>query len=217
VQNWKPIRLFGELKSSDAMILSRRKAMGESADLKRRGFLVSLCGLCPAAVSTAHGTQRTSANQPQLSDFLTTEDRIALALMRFKGGYHCSQSVLAAYADEFELDTDLALKLAAGLAGGSTVGGECGTVSAGYLVLGMKHGRVVPAGGDVEREKALFGRIRQFVDTFRTRHGSINCRELLGVDVFTKEGHQEGLSRHLYTTRCPNYIRDAITIIDSLG
>jgi len=159
-----------------------------------------------------------SPNQsPQLSSFLTTEDRVALALMRFKGGYHCSQSVLAAYADEFELETDLALKLAAGLAGGSTVGGECGTVSAGYLVLGLKHGRVVAAGGDVERDKALFGRIKQLVEAFRNKHASINCRELLGIDVFTKEGHQEGLRRNLYNTRCTNYVRDAITIIDSLG
>lgn len=193
--------------------------MEESADFKRRRFLVSLCGLCPAALGTAHATQRSPANPaPQrLSDFLTTEDRVSLALMRFKAGYHCSQSVLAAYADEFGLDTDLALKMAAGLAGGSTVGGECGTVGAGYLVLGMKHGRLVPAGGDVEKETALFARVKQFVEKFRSKHGSINCRELLGVDVFTKQGHQEGLRRNLYSTRCPGYIRDAITIIDSLG
>jgi len=190
--------------------------MDENAGFRRRGFLVSLCALCPAAGS-AHRARSVSHNQaPQLSSFFTTEDRIALALMRFKGGYHCSQSVLAAYADEFELDTDLALKLAAGLAGGSTVGGECGTVSAGYLVLGLKHGRVVAAGGDVEKDKALFGRIKQFVESFRNKHGSINCRELLEIDRFTKEGHQEGLRRNLYTTRCTNYIRDAITIIDSL-
>ncbi len=192
--------------------------MEESADCKRRRFLISLCGFCPVAAGSTYRTQSNSAKSPpQLSDFLTTDDRVALALMRFKAGYHCSQSVLAAYADEFGLDTDLALKMAAGLAGGSTVGGECGAVGAGYLVLGMKHGRLVPAGGDVEREKALFGRVKQFVETFRKEHGSINCRELLGIDVFTKEGHQEGLRRNLYATRCPNYIRDAITMIDSLG
>jgi len=191
--------------------------MEQSACFRRRGFLVSLCALCPA-VASRQLAQNVLANQsPQLSSFVTTEDRVALALMRFKGGYHCSQSVLAAYADEFELDTDLALKLAASLAGGSTVGGECETVSAGYLVLGLKHGRVVAAGGDVERDMALFGRIKQLVEAFRNKHGSINCRELLGIDVFTKEGHREGLRRDLYTTRCTNYIRDAITIIDSLG
>jgi C_GCAxxG_C_C family probable redox protein len=191
--------------------------MEEKRNLRRRRFLASLCAICPAAISGRQVGAVSSNQAAQLSSFLTTEDRVALALMRFKGGYHCSQSVFAAYAEEFELDTDLALKMAAGLAGGSTVGGECGTVSAGYLILGLKHGRVIAAGGDVEREKELFGRIKQLVESFRTKHGSINCRELLGIDVFTKEGHQEGLRRNLYATRCTNYIRDAITIIDSLG
>lgn len=191
--------------------------MKENTNLERRTFLFSLCAVCPAAGSVQHAPGASASQGTALSNFLTTDDRVGLALMRFKGGYHCSQSVLAAYADEFELDTHLALKLAAGLAGGSTVGGECGTVSAGYLVLGMKHGRVVAAGGDVEKDEALFGRIRQFVKAFRDKHGSINCRELLGIDVFTKEGHQEGLRRNLYATRCTSYIRDAVTIIDSLG
>jgi C_GCAxxG_C_C family probable redox protein len=192
--------------------------MEETTGFQRRLFLASLCGLCPAAGRTAFGAQDNSARSaPQLSDFLTTEDRVTLALMRFKAGYHCSQSVFAAYADEFEIDTHLALKLASGLAGGSTVGGECGAVAAGYLVLGLKHGRMAPAGGDVEKEEALFGRIKQLVEQFRAKHKSINCRELLGIDVFTKEGHQEGLGRNLYSTRCPHFIRDAISIIDSLG
>jgi C_GCAxxG_C_C family probable redox protein len=190
----------------------------DKTDLKRRQMLVSLCGLCPVACGATHVIQdKSQTAAPRLSDFLTTEDRIALAQMRFKEGFHCSQSVLAAYAEELGLDTDLALKMAAGLAGGSTVGGECGTVSAGYLILGLKHARLVPAGGDVAKEEELFGRIRKLVETFRSKHGSINCRELLGVDVFTREGYQEGLRRNLYGTRCPNFIRDAITTIDSLG
>jgi C_GCAxxG_C_C family probable redox protein len=190
-------------------------AMEEKTGLERRQFLVSFCGFCPAALGVSSAAPLDPGQK--LSEFLTTEDRITLALMRFKAGYHCSQSVFAAYADEFEIDTHLALKLAAGLAGGSTVGGECGAVGAGYLILGLKHGRFAPAGGDVQKEEALFGRIKQLVEQFRAKHGSINCRELLGIDVFTREGHQEGLRRNLYTTRCPNYIRDAISIIDSLG
>jgi C_GCAxxG_C_C family probable redox protein len=191
--------------------------MEEKAGVERRYFLTSFCGFCPAALGVAAARQSSAKPAQTISEFLTSEDRIMLALMRFKAGYHCSQSVLAAYADEFDIDTHLALKLAAGLAGGSTVGGECGAVSAGYLILGLKHGRLAPAAGDVTKEEALFGRIRQLVKQFRDKHGSINCRELLGVDVFTREGHQEGLRRELYTTRCPEYIRDAITIIDSLG
>jgi C_GCAxxG_C_C family probable redox protein len=145
---------------------------------------------------------------------LTVEDRVYLAVSRFEQGFHCAQSVLAAYADG-GLSEEAALKMGAALAGGSTVGGECGAVAAAYLVLGLKHGRTVPAFGDVEKERELFDRIRRFVEEFRKRHGALTCRELLGVDVFTKEGLAEGRQRGLFRERCPRYVRDAITILES--
>lgn len=185
--------------------------MEPSSDVERRRFLISLCGVGAGTAALPCAGQPKAAAGP-----FTTQDRIDLALMWFRSGYHCSQSVLAAYADELGIETDLALKLAAGLAGGSTVGGECGTVAAGYLLLGVRHGRETPAGGDVQKEEALFGRIRRLVELFKQKHGSINCRELLGVDVFTAEGRQEARRRNLYSSRCPNYIRDTISILESL-
>jgi C_GCAxxG_C_C family probable redox protein len=137
--------------------------------------------------------------------------------MHFKMGFHCSQSVLEVYAEEFGIDPMVARRIAAALAGGSAVGGECGAISSGYLVLGLRYGRVVPAHGDVEKERALFDRVKRFVDEFKKRHGSINCHELLGIDVFTKTGRAEGLRANLFATRCPHFIRDAITILDELS
>lgn len=142
---------------------------------------------------------------------------MAVALMNFEMGFHCSQSVFEAYAEEFGISPVLARRLAAGLAGGSTVGGECGAVAAAYLVLSLRHARRIPAHGDVSRELELFDRIRKLVAAFRKRHGSINCRELLGVDVFTPEGHREGLRRNLFADRCPEHIRSAIEILEQLG
>jgi C_GCAxxG_C_C family probable redox protein len=147
----------------------------------------------------------------------TVEDRIEMALTRHRNGFHCSQSVLAAYADDLGIPVDLALRMAAALAGGSTVGGECGAVAAGYLILGARHGLAMPTGGDVGRDGALFGRLRRFAEQFKDCHGSLNCRELLGVDVFTREGLAEGRRRGLFVDRCRRYIRDAIAILESLG
>jgi C_GCAxxG_C_C family probable redox protein len=135
--------------------------------------------------------------------------------MRFRMGFHCSQCVFEAYASDYGLEPELARRLASALAGGSTVGGECGAVASGYLVLGLRHGRTLPAHGKVERESELWDRVRQFVAEFRKRHGSINCRELLGVDVFTAEGQREAVKKGLFVTRCPQYIRDAITILEA--
>jgi C_GCAxxG_C_C family probable redox protein len=148
---------------------------------------------------------------------LPTEARVDRALREFGMGMHCAQSVFEAYATDFGIDPMVARRMANALAGGSGVGGECGAVASGYLVLGLRHGSTKPAYGDVDKEAELFGRISRFVGEFKKRHGAITCRDLLGVDVFTKEGREEGLRKDLFTTRCPNYIRDAITILDSLG
>lgn len=180
---------------------------------ERRQLLAMACSLGP--VLALGGKLFPLQIDEDLS--LTTEDRIALALMRFKMGFHCSQSVFEAYAEDFGIDPELARRITAALAGGSTVGGECGAVSSGYLVLGLRHGRTMPAHGDVKREEKLFDRVKRFVDEFKQRHGSINCRELLEVDVFTDDGRAEGLRKNLFGTRCPMFIRDAITILDELG
>jgi C_GCAxxG_C_C family probable redox protein len=175
--------------------------------LLRRRMLLSL-----AVAGLTNRRPATAGWQPTLS----ADDRVYLALTRLREGFHCSQSVLAAYADEDALSVQSALRMAAALAGGSTVGGECGAVAAGYLVLGLKHGRTVPAFGDVGKEQALFDRIRRFVEEFRKRHGAISCRELLGLDVFTPEGLAEGRRKGLFAERCPRYVRDAVTILESL-
>ena len=60
-----------------------------------------------------------------------------IAAKRFTEGFHCSQSVLEAFAADYELDPVLARKIANPLAGGSGLGGECGAVTGALMVLGL--------------------------------------------------------------------------------
>ncbi len=195
--------------------------MPHGTSLPRRRVLalaIPSCGFFAREVQAGEASPPTASvppAPPAPGEILSTEDRIYLALEHFRQGFHCSQSVLAAYADEERLREDSALRMAAALAGGSTVGGECGAIASSYLVLGLKYGRTVPAFGDVEKERELFDRIRYLVAGFKKRHGAITCRELLGVDVFTKEGLAEGRREGLFTRRCPQFIRDAITLLES--
>ena len=110
----------------------------------RRTFLTAACGI-------SSGLTGFSIQETPDTDW-ATEDRIALALMRFEMGFHCAQCVLEAYSEDFGMDSKLARKLANGLAGGSTVGGECGAVGSGYLVLGLRYGNTMPAHGVEARE-----------------------------------------------------------------
>jgi C_GCAxxG_C_C family probable redox protein len=184
---------------------------------ERRSFLAAACTLAPALALADRLPRLEKGQSERSSGDIPTEARVDRALREFGMGFHCAQSVFEAYAADFGIDPLVARRMANALAGGSGVGGECGAVASGYLILGLRHGSTKPAYGDVDEEAELFGRISRFVDEFKKRHGAITCRELLGVDVFTKEGREEGLRQNLFTNRCPNYIRDAITILDSLG
>ena len=64
------------------------------------------------------------------------------ALDYFSRGYHCSQSVLAAYADRCGLSEQQALKLGACFGSGMRKGEVCGACSGSLMVLGSLYGRV---------------------------------------------------------------------------
>lgn len=186
------------------------------AQAGRRGFLAAIGSLA----SLAHGGAVPGSaddRKAESGSFLSPAQCADVAVTHFESGFRCAQSVLEAYADDHGLDPLLARRMAAALAGGSTVGGECGAVAAGYLVLGMRHGPTRPTFGDVDQEEELFGRLRRFAAGFRERHGALTCRELLGVDVFTREGREEGHRRGLFRTRCPRHVRDVVDLLETLG
>ncbi len=136
------------------------------------------------------------------------------AVELFRGGCACSQAVLAAYSQRFGLEADTALRLASGFAGGMRRGATCGAVTGGYMVLGLAH-----AGDDcntIAGRQPVYGVVRSFVDQFRERHGSVECRDLMGCDISTPEGHRRAVEQHLFATRCPDFVRDAVEIVAEL-
>ena len=95
----------------------------------------------------------------------------------FKCGYNCSQSVFAAHAAKFGIDTATALKLSAPLGGGVGLMREvCGAFSACAMLLGLKE-----ASDDAspEKKRKIYERTQQLAEEFRRENGSIICREIL--------------------------------------
>ena len=98
-----------------------------------------------------------------------------------KGRYHfqgqsfnCSQSVLSAFAAQYGLDKETALKLASPFGGGVARRGEiCGAVTGALLVLGLARGADKPAGKD-----EIYRLSQEFMRLFEEKHGTLLCREL---------------------------------------
>jgi C_GCAxxG_C_C family probable redox protein len=69
-------------------------------------------------------------------------ERVKNAVSCFSEGFSCSQAVLTAYSDLFNLDRKTALKISQPFGGGIAHQGEtCGAVSAAFMVIGLKYGR----------------------------------------------------------------------------
>ncbi len=142
-------------------------------------------------------------------------DPIEKALARFREGYACSQAVLSAFAGEFGLPDDLALRLSATFGGGmGRLGEVCGAVTGAFMVLGLKAGNVT-AEDRASKERA-YGLVNEFVNRFRDRHETIICRELLGCELGTPEGMQRAKEGQLFTTVCLRVVQDAAEIVSRL-
>ena len=123
------------------------------------------------------------------------ENKAKLAGELFMQGYNCSQSVIAAWADEIGLDRQTALLVSSGFGGGMDgmggMGGRggwggrlrevCGAVSGAFMVLSYKFGSTDVSDG--KAKAALYETIQDFAARFKqeNRFDSIVCRDMLGL------------------------------------
>ncbi len=131
------------------------------------------------------------------------------AVQYYQDGYLCSQSVLAAYAEEYGLTEELALKLGTCLGAGMRKGEVCGACTGALMVLGLMH-------DDPKNRKTAYENTKQFLNDFRDVNGSYLCNDLLGCDVRTPEGVQYARDHHLFTEFCPKMVASAVDILESI-
>ena len=134
------------------------------------------------------------------------------AVERFGNGHSCSQAVFTALAEPMGMDYETALKIASGFGGGmGRMGATCGAVTGSFMALGLKFGGVEP---EAKEETCRF--VNQFVEMFRQRHGSLECRDLIGCDLSTEEGRQQAHAKDTHNAVCTDLVRDAVVIAEEL-
>jgi C_GCAxxG_C_C family probable redox protein len=142
-------------------------------------------------------------------------DRSQKAVARFKQGFSCSQAVLSAFSDIFDLDLDLALKISQPFGGGIAHRGEiCGAVSGAFMVIGLKFGRTQAE--DISARNKTYEVVTHFIQEFENLHDSIICEKLLGYNLGTKEGEKKAEEEGLFETLCPKFVQHAADILIDL-
>ncbi len=134
------------------------------------------------------------------------------AVARFRQDFNCAQSVFVAFAPRLGLNESQALKLASPFGGGIARRGQtCGAALGGLMALGLALGADTPAG-----KEAAYRLGQEFLQRFESRHGSLLCRDLLGVDISTPEGHQSAREQGVFKSICPRFVQAAAEIVEEM-
>ena len=101
-----------------------------------------------------------------------------IAKNNFQNGCNCAQAVLLAFCEDYGMERETALTIAAGY--GSGIAGlreTCGTVTGANMVIGLAKGK-----NRMDANRTF----REFADRFREKNGSLVCKELLAARIKTR-------------------------------
>jgi C_GCAxxG_C_C family probable redox protein len=128
---------------------------------------------------------------------------------------NCAQSVVSTYCEEFGLDRNLGLKVAMGFGGGmARTGKTCGAVTGAYMVLGLS--QRINENNSRESIERTYKLIHDFNREFLAMHGSLLCKTLLKYNLSSPAQLAEVREKHIIATTCPELVRDAAKILESM-
>jgi len=143
-------------------------------------------------------------------------DRSEKALSYFDNKFNCSQSVLAAFAEESGLTEDELLRVACAFGGG--MGRQqftCGAVTGAAMALGLKFGKGLS--DEDEKKQLTYDKTVELFDEFTKLNGSTTCRKLLN-DLDMRNENELNLinEQNLFHTNCRKYVADAVKIAERI-
>ena len=132
------------------------------------------------------------------------------AVKLFEEGCSCSQAVFTAYAEDFGIDRETAMKVSVALgAGVGRMRETCGAVTGMALVAGLKYGNSVPS--DAEAKSKALEAAKALAEKFKAENGSIVCKELLGLEP--PRGQTEMITKK---PPCKELVRMAAELLETL-
>ena len=117
---------------------------------------------------------------------MTKQETIDKAQSLFDEGYACSQSILLAYANDFNLDERTAKLISSTFGGGmGRLRQKCGALTGGFMVIGLRFGNENPT--DMGTKLSAYRKVRELNHQVEEIHGTSNCMEILKKFASTAE------------------------------
>jgi C_GCAxxG_C_C family probable redox protein len=107
-------------------------------------------------------------------------DLCDLGSCHFNNNFNCCESVLLAAAQHLDIDSSLIPRIATPFGAGiSQRRYMCGALSGAVMAIGLKYGR----DSCTQERNPATDRANAFVNRFLDKYGTVNCIELLGIDL----------------------------------
>ena len=163
------------------------------------GIVFKDCQQYKAELSAIFAREGSLNAAPALSPEL--EQRVRRSVDLFMQGYGCCQSVVAAFADLYGVDDQLAKRIAAGFGGGvGRMRMMCGAVSGIVTLVGLGCGQT--EGADREGKSACYKVVQELLHESEAQNGSLICAELLGLN-----GYEKAHSSYVASPRTAEYYK----------
>ena len=107
--------------------------------------------------------------------------------------HNCTQSILAAYMEELEIEDPLVMRAAGAMNAGMVSSLTCGIHTGGIMVLGLLMGRESPEQG-IDALFPIMAPAQELIGRLNRRIGSHSCKELTGTDFTDQAQAMEFIS-----------------------
>lgn len=130
---------------------------------------------------------------------------VALTLKYFRNGFYCSEAMVRAFNEVYELGLQESVyKMSTGFGSGLGESGcACGAVTGGVSLIGLVAGREKV----YESERIAYLAVKKLHDGFRAKHKAMCCRVLTKTVKWNSAEHKK---------LCEQYVIDAAVLTDDL-
>jgi C_GCAxxG_C_C family probable redox protein len=130
--------------------------------------------------------------------------------------YGCAETTFMVLKEAYGLPDPADSSPAMALNGGIAYSGSlCGAISGAALAMGMLAERRMPDHKEAKRTARQI--VAQLMDEFLATHQSVNCRDLIGMEIRDERQHQQFIESGIWRTRCMAQIEFAIQWCYALG
>jgi len=130
--------------------------------------------------------------------------------------YGCAESTLVALKSVFDLpepeDSSAAMALNGGIA---WTGGPCGAITGAALAIGMLAEHRIP--DHVRAKRVARELVARLMTEFAERHGSLDCRTLVGLDLRAPGAHEAFIASGVWRQGCMAQIEFAVARVAALA